>query len=90
LNWEFFGGRIRRFVWGAREMTTKEKIVAEIGALSDRDLDELHGIIHEFIESRVQSSPTTLMERLRRVRIVGPTDFSANLDMYMTGEKRAG
>ncbi len=35
-------------------------------------------------------TPTgTLMEKLRQIKIEGPTDFATNIDLYLAGEKHA-
>ena len=40
------------------------------------------------LEKKDKSSETTLMERLRQIKIDAPEDFSANVDQYMNGEKK--
>lgn len=69
-------------------MTTKERIMAEIGALSEDDLNELISIIREFAETKRRAAPPTLMSRLKRIQIEAPEDFATHLDLYVSGEKR--
>lgn len=70
-------------------MTTKESIYAEIDSLSDEDLDELYHIIRQFVQAKQQAHQPSLMERLQQIKIDAPADFAANLDLYLSGEKRA-
>ena len=67
-------------------MVTKEFVKAEIDHLNERQLEEVHRLIKSFdAPSRKQPS---LMAKLRRVEIDAPEDFSVNLDLYVSGEKR--
>jgi len=68
-------------------MTTKELIVTELGALNEKDLNELYPIIKSFIESRKDPSQPSLMSKLKRIQIDAPPDFVTQLDLYMSGEK---
>ncbi len=69
-------------------MTTKELIQAEIESLDEQDLQELYSLIRQFVKSKQCSSPDRLMSRLKRIKIDAPEDFSVNLELYMSGEKR--
>lgn len=69
-------------------MTTKELIQAEIGTLNENDLNELYSMFKKFVESKRRASPSSLMARLKRIKIYAPTDFATNLDLYVSGEKR--
>lgn len=69
-------------------MTTKERIERELEGLSEEHLHELYTLIRDFTHARKQSAKETFMSRLRRVQIDGPEDFAANLDLYVSGEKR--
>lgn len=68
-------------------MTTKELIVKELGTLNEYDLSELYRIIKSFIESKRSASPSSLMSKLKRIKMYAPTDFATNLDPYMSGDK---
>lgn len=70
-------------------MTTKELIVTEVGKLGEKELNELYGIIKRFAESKKPASSPGLMSKIKRVQINAPNDFAANLDLYVSGEKRA-
>jgi hypothetical protein len=64
-------------------MTTRELIEAEIGKIPEERLGELYGLIRSFAASQAASSPQpdSIMAKLRKVRIEGPADFAANLDL---------
>jgi hypothetical protein len=70
-------------------MSTKELIQAELDTLSDEDLEALYTVIKQFIESKRHAKPRSLMAILRDIQIDAPPDFAANLDQYVSGEKRA-
>ena len=70
-------------------MSTKELIQAELDTLSDEDLDALYAVIKRFIQSKRHAKPQSLMTTLRGIHIDAPPDFAANLDLYVSGEKRA-
>ena len=69
-------------------MTTKELIQAEIDTLNDEDLDELYALIKHFTQSKRHAKPRSLLAALRCIQIEAPSDFAANLDLYVRGEKR--
>jgi hypothetical protein len=70
-------------------MSTKELIQAELDTLSDEDLEAQYIVITQFIQSTRHAKPWSLMATLRDIQIEAPPDFSANLDQYVSGEKRA-
>lgn len=70
-------------------MTTRDAIEAQLDHLTDRELEEIYRLIEAFVQSKRDTSGGSLMEQLRSIRIDGPEDFSTNLDLYMSGEKRA-
>ena len=69
-------------------MSTKELIQAELDTLSDEDLDALYAVIKHFVQSKRHAKPQSLMAALRSIHIDAPSDFAANLDLYVSGEKR--
>jgi hypothetical protein len=71
-------------------MITRELIQAEIGKVPEERLDELYAVIRGFVASKVTPPSGSIMAKLREVRIEGPADFAANLDLYLSGEKRVG
>jgi len=70
-------------------MSTKELIQAELDSLSDEDLEALYTVIKHFIQSKRHAKPRSLIATLREIQIDAPPDFAANLDQYVSGEKRA-
>jgi hypothetical protein len=69
-------------------MITKELIHAEVDGISDEYLDELYALIKMFVESGKNGKKKSFMSKLKSVKIDAPEDFAANLDLYMSGEKR--
>jgi len=69
-------------------MSIKELIQAELDTLSDEDLEALYALIKHFIQSKRHVKPRSLMAALRGIHIDAPPDFAANLDLYVSGEKR--
>ena len=69
-------------------MTTKELIQTEIETLSDEELDELYTVIKQFTQSKRHAKPQSFMAKLKRIQIEAPEDFAANLDLYVSGERR--
>jgi hypothetical protein len=72
-------------------MTLKELIKAEVDEVPEERLDELYDFIQHFkVEApEPREARPSLMSRLKKVRIDAPEDFAANLDLYLSGEKRA-
>ncbi len=69
-------------------MSTKELIQAEIDTLSEEDLEALYALIKHFIQSKRRAKPQNFMAALRGIHIDAPPNFAANLDLYVSGEKR--
>ena len=69
-------------------MTTKEMIIAEIDNLNEEELNEIYNLIRSFGGSSATGKKQSLMSSLLEIQIDGPEDFAANLDLYLSGEKR--
>ena len=69
-------------------MTTIELIQGEIAKIPEKDLGELYGLVRDFAATKAAGSKSSIMAKLREVRIEAPADFAANLDLYLSGEKR--
>jgi len=69
-------------------MITKELIHSEIDGVSDEYLDELYRVVKDFAASRKNGKKQSFMSKLKNIKIDAPEDFAANLDIYMSGEKR--
>ncbi len=70
-------------------MMTKEMIYGEIDRIDDTYLDDLYHLIFQFAQAKQSQKKPSLMAKLRRIQIDAPTDFAANLDLYISGEKHA-
>ncbi|MGI8542068.1 MAG: hypothetical protein ACR2MD_01150 [Aridibacter sp.] len=66
-------------------MTIREKLVEKVQNLPEESLPK----VYEFIETveKTDEKPS-LMEQLRKIKIQAPRDFSRNIDLYMSGEKK--
>lgn len=69
-------------------MTMKERIKAEIDRLDEEQLNELYEVVRDLAGPKDGEHELSLMAKLKRIKIDGPEDFSANLDLYLSGEKR--
>lgn len=70
-------------------MTTKEKILQDLDNLNEDELEALHELVRQFLQTRQQKNvQPSLLERLSRIQIDGPEDFAENIDLYLTGEKQ--
>jgi len=73
-------------------MSAREKIIAEIAALSDEKLAEIQALVESLsvvpAASQLVRKPG-IMEELRKITFEGPPDFSENVDLYLSGEKSA-
>ena len=65
-------------------MTIREEIVEKVQNLPESALSAVYDFVEKIDETDVKPS---LMERLRRIKIDAPADFSRNIDLYMSGEK---
>ncbi len=63
-------------------MTILEKIQTELGQLNESELVRLYAVIQD-MRARPSSPPTSLMAKLRSVKIGAPEDFSENVDDYL-------
>ena len=68
------------------------RLAAEIsfGKIPEERLGELYALVRSFVASKAGSPGPGIMAKLREVRIEGPADFAANLDLYLSGEKSVG
>ena len=67
-------------------MTTREMIENELQHVPDERLDDLYGIVKQFVAR--QNTATGILSKLQAIEIEAPSDFAANLDLYVSGEKR--
>jgi hypothetical protein len=74
-------------------MTTKERVEAQLSSLDEKEMSLLLIIIEQMAQKGSQPpTPRTpgLLSKLKQIKIEAPEDFAANLDAYMSGEKRIG
>lgn len=69
-------------------MVTKEIIKSEIERVPEQCLEELYEVVKIYSRSGVTTNGGSLLSKLRKITIEGPEDFSANIDMYLSGDKR--
>ncbi len=69
-------------------MITKELLHLEIDSLSDEYNEELYRVIKGFAATKTNGRNPSFMSKLKSIQIDAPEDFAANLDLYMSGEKR--
>ncbi|MDQ3633876.1 MAG: hypothetical protein M3405_05110 [Acidobacteriota bacterium] len=66
-------------------MTIREKLVEKVQNLPEESLSK----VYEFVENIEETDETEgLLKRLRKIKIQGPKDFSRNIDLYLSGEKK--
>jgi len=68
-------------------MTTKEILKAQIDGLDDQSTDAVLQFVRQLAALPPRPLKGDLLTRLQEVRIQGPPDFAANLDLYLSGEK---
>lgn len=73
-------------------MTKREAIQAELDSLTEEELATVLTVVKDLARAKehVTGTKPGLLSKLKRVKIDAPEDFSANLDLYMSGEKRLG
>jgi hypothetical protein len=71
-------------------MVSKELIKSEIERVPEERLEELYEVVKIYSRSRVTTNGGSLLSKLRKITIAGPEDFSANIDLYLSGEKSIG
>ena len=69
-------------------MVTRELIHSEVERLNAADLEELYKLIRQLNRAKRKKKKGAL-SRIKQVKISAPKDFSANHDLYATGERRA-
>jgi hypothetical protein len=65
-------------------MSIRQLIDEEISKLEEEQLEELYEIVKNFSRPKTNNS---LFSKLKQVKIEGPVDFAANVDLYLNGEK---
>ena len=70
-------------------MSTKELIEAKIQTMDEAQLAALYPIIESIAKTEKPEENLSTLEKLRRITIDAPEDFSTNFELYASGEKRA-
>lgn len=67
-------------------MTIREKLVEKVQNLPEENLAK----VYEFVETieKTDDEQEGLLRRLQKIKIQAPKDFSRNIDLYMSGEKK--
>lgn len=68
-------------------MITKEAIKSKIEKVPPERLEELYQVVKSFTETQPPQEKRSFMARLREIKVDGPEDFAANIDLYLSGEK---
>jgi hypothetical protein len=71
-------------------MTTRESIEAKLADLTEDQLNEINALIEQF--SRAAQTPPegeTFLDKLQRIKIKAPPDFSTNWERYLSEEENA-
>lgn len=67
---------------------TKEDIKQEIEKVPDEQLESLYKYVRELTEAKPKKqSKETFMAKMRKIKINAPSDFSRDIDLYLSGEK---
>ncbi len=64
-------------------VATRELIQAELGHMSDEQLDELYAMVKQMTSARQRTSFRSIYDALDKIRIQGPADLSTNFGRYM-------
>ncbi len=68
-------------------MSTKELIESELQTMDESQLTALYPIVKSIAERKSAGEKLSFMEKLGRIQIDAPADFSANHEAYANGEK---
>jgi hypothetical protein len=69
-------------------MTSKELIYAEISKIEEDNIDELYEFVKQFAKAKSAAKPkSSILSKLKRIKIQAPVDFASNIDLYLNGEK---
>lgn len=80
----------------SNEMTVRETIHVEVDAVPDQQLGDLLEIVRDFAHQNNTAAEDlaesivkpTIFDKLMKIRIQGPPDFSENVELYASGEKQ--
>jgi hypothetical protein len=72
------------------QMVTKEIIKSELDRVPEERLEEVYEVVKLYSRPGTPSNGSSLLSKLKKIKIDGPEDFSENLDLYLSGEKTIG
>jgi hypothetical protein len=75
------------FVAGRSDMVTKEIIKSELDRVPEERLEEVYEVVKLYSRPGTPSNGSSLLSKLKKIKIDGSEDFSENLDLYLSGEK---
>ncbi|MDQ2806759.1 MAG: hypothetical protein M3Z04_07550 [Chloroflexota bacterium] len=64
-------------------MTSKELIQTELDLMSEEQLGEVYRLVQAFLDTQPLREGATFMEKMRRIKIDAPADFSTNWERYL-------
>lgn len=67
-------------------MITRELVKTEVDLILESDLEVLYKFI-KTLQQPQKTQPSSLMSKLKQVKIQAPSDFAQNIDAYLNGEK---
>jgi hypothetical protein len=69
-------------------MVTRKELHSELDRVSEEHLDEIYQLIKTFTSTKSNGKRPGLLAQLSKIKIEAPEDYSANFDLYASGEKR--
>jgi len=69
-------------------LITRELVKAEIDLIQEQYLEILYKFL-KTLQPPQDNHPSSLMSKLKTVKIHAPSDFAQNIDAYLNGEKQA-
>ena len=64
-------------------MTTRDLIQSEIDHLDELSLQRIYTFIQQMSEKSQKIPSTSLLSKLRQIKLDGPEDFAENIDFYL-------
>ncbi len=73
----------------SHNMINRELVKTEIDLIQEQYLEILYQFIKTLQKAKTNNPPpqSSLMSKLKQVKIQAPSDFTKNIDVYLNGEK---
>jgi hypothetical protein len=72
----------------SHNMVNRELVKTEIDFIQEQYLDILYQFIKTLQKAEINNPrQSSLMSKLKQVKIQAPSDFAKNIDVYLNGEK---